>query len=64
MAEWASALRFDGIPSEALRTARRAVLDTLAVTLLGSRSQAAAAGVTRDNRRGTPRCQEDLLTNS
>jgi 2-methylcitrate dehydratase PrpD len=40
-AEWASALRFDDIPSEALRTARRAVLDTLAVTLLGSRSQAA-----------------------
>jgi 2-methylcitrate dehydratase PrpD len=41
LAEWASALRFDDIPSEALRTARRAVLDTLAVTLLGSRSQTA-----------------------
>jgi 2-methylcitrate dehydratase PrpD len=41
LAEWASALRFDGIPSEALQTAKRAVLDTLAVTLLGSRSRAA-----------------------
>jgi 2-methylcitrate dehydratase PrpD len=41
LAEWAPALRFDVIPSEALRTARRAVLDTLAVTLFGSRSQAA-----------------------
>jgi 2-methylcitrate dehydratase PrpD len=41
LAEWTSALRFDDIPSEALRTARRAVLDTFAVTLLGSRSQAA-----------------------
>jgi 2-methylcitrate dehydratase PrpD len=41
LAEWASALRFDDIPPEARRTARRAILDTLAVTLLGSRSQAA-----------------------
>ena len=41
LAEWASALRFDDIPSNALRTAKRAVLDTLAVTLLGSRSRAA-----------------------
>jgi 2-methylcitrate dehydratase PrpD len=41
LAEWASALRFDDIPPEALRTAKRAVLDTLAVTLLGSRSRAA-----------------------
>lgn len=41
LAAWSSALRFDEIPPEALRTARRAVLDTLAVTLLGSRSQAA-----------------------
>jgi 2-methylcitrate dehydratase PrpD len=41
LAEWTSALRFDDIPSEALRTTRRAVLDTFAVTLLGSRSQAA-----------------------
>ena len=41
LAEWTSALRFDDIPFEALRTARRAVLDTFAVTLFGSRSQAA-----------------------
>jgi 2-methylcitrate dehydratase PrpD len=40
LAEWASALRFDDIPSEALRTAKRALLDTFAVTLLGSRSRA------------------------
>lgn len=41
LAEWASNLRLENIPPEALRTAKRAVLDTLAVTLLGSRSQAA-----------------------
>jgi 2-methylcitrate dehydratase PrpD len=41
LAEWASALRFGDIPPEALHTAKRAVLDTVAVTLLGSRSQAA-----------------------
>jgi 2-methylcitrate dehydratase PrpD len=40
LAEWASALRFGNIPSEALRTAKRALLDTFAVTLLGSRSRA------------------------
>jgi len=41
MASWVSALQRDAIPAAGLATARRAFLDTFAVTLLGSRSQAA-----------------------
>lgn len=41
LAVWVSSLQGDTIPPDALKAAKRAVLDTLAVTLLGSRSQAA-----------------------
>lgn len=58
LAEWVSALERAHIPAEALETARRAFLDTLGVTLLGSRSKAArtVAKTAFENGVGTGPC--------